>query len=165
MALKFRIVERVNKLDKEHPKTYYFAKQMPTDSITVDDLAEEVAHATTLRPFEVKGVLEELQHAVIMNARKGFRVSLGEIGVIQPQIRAKGVESRDEFEVGKHIKGVYPRFNPSRALRDAFASCSVSEVSPCEKGKDPDKKKDPDHPAFDDPSKPKPEDGNSGNAD
>ena len=165
MALKFKVVDRVLKIDPKNPKPYKRVEQLRTELINIDDLAREIAEDNTLAPFEVKGVLEKLVTTVIRHARYGHRVSLGDLGVIQPQIRSKGVKAGEEFSAAKHIRGIYPRFNPTKELREAFADVSLQQVTEDE-CKAPGGKKKPDHPAFDEPGK-KPEEGGggTGNAD
>ena len=166
MSLKFKVVQRVNKFDAKNPKNYLKVEQAETERIDIDDLAREIAEDNTLAPFEVKGVLEKLVSTVIRHARYGHRVSIGDLGVIQPQIRSKGVKEGEEFSTAKHIRGVYPRFNPTNVLKEAFKSIKLQQVTEEECKAPGDKKKKPDHPAFDDPGK-KPEEGagGTGNAD
>ena len=167
MSLKFRVIQVKSGLSTNKGKIIFRAQQERTPLISLDDLAREVAEDNTLSSFEVKGVLEKLVSTVIRHAGYGHRVSLGELGVIQPQIRGKFSQSREEFNTRTHITSVFPRFNPTRALREAFNSVTVEQVVEDEQCKKPRGKSKPDHPAFEDPSekKPKEEGGGTDNAD
>jgi predicted histone-like DNA-binding protein len=73
--------------------------------VDLEDIAEEIAYATTATEADVKAVLSSLQKYVIEHLKNGQSVRLGDLCAIRTTMSSTGVADKDSF-ASSNIKKV-----------------------------------------------------------
>lgn len=66
-------------------------------TISTDSLIEEIAHATTFTPADLKGVLTALEDILAHHLSNGYHVELGNIGYFSAKLKARVVTDKNEI--------------------------------------------------------------------
>ena len=103
--------------------------------VDLEDIAEEIAYATTATEADVKAVLSSLQKYVIEHLKNGQSVRLGDLCAIRTTMKSTGVADKDSF-TSSQIKKVRARFTPNQRIKSAlalknltFKNCSATAAS------------------------------------
>lgn len=100
---------------KKSPKdksVKYYAVNVRTKTITLEDLAEEIEHATTISRADVKACLDELEHRILTAMQEGNSVRLGDLGSFHITLQSNGATTKKDF-TAENIKNVRVQFVPS----------------------------------------------------
>ena len=106
--MKYRIVKRINPLNKTEEK--YYAAPQYMEELTVLDLAKDISDACTLNVTDVEAVLQ-----------------LGNFGRVKLSFSSKGYESPENVDASS-ITSKRILFTPSSELKNEIEKASFSKV-------------------------------------
>jgi predicted histone-like DNA-binding protein len=104
----------------------YYAKLFRGETVTLDALAKEISHSTSLSEPDVLAALKAFQIHVQAHVMGGEGVALGDLGYIFPKIKSQAVPSADEV-TAETIKKVSARYYPSVKFKTALKSATLQE--------------------------------------
>lgn len=117
MAIKFNIHEIGNPRDPDAPKKFY-ARPIHFGELSLEDLAADISHASSINESDVYAVLQSLVRAIPRNISLGYIVRLGNLGSFRLTSKSKGSDTESEvtsanivgvrllFHAGKRVKGL-----------------------------------------------------------
>lgn len=132
MAINYTKVKRTINVGN-NPGEKFIARIVKEQAVDLDQIAEEIAGASTMSKADVLGVLQQLQVQMKYHLLRGAAVKLELLGSFTPSLRAKAVASPDEVNV-QAIKGVHINFKPSKWLNKEVKDVSFRLVDPTIKG-------------------------------
>lgn len=94
MAVKFKVVQKVNPIKKEEPAKFYAQAEVSGD-VTLDTLARRVAKASMATRGDVLGVITSLVEEIIESLEEGNSVKLGDLGRMRVSLSSTGMEKAD----------------------------------------------------------------------
>jgi len=95
MAFKFNIQEIGNAIEPTAPKKFYL-RPVSSGEMTLDDLASEISHASSLTEADVHAVLQSLVRAIPRAIADGYIVRLGNLGSFRMSVNSSGSERRED---------------------------------------------------------------------
>lgn len=123
--MKYRIVQRINPLNKNETKFYAAPQYM--EELAVMNLAKDISDACTLNVADVETVLTSLVRKLPMYLKNGFKIQLGNFGRVKLSFSSKGFEkAKDVDSSGITSKRIL--FTPSTELKNEIESASFSRV-------------------------------------
>lgn len=132
MAINYAKLKRTINVGN-NPGEKFIARIVKEQAVDLDQIAEEIAGASTMSKADVLGVLQQLQVQMKYHLLRGAAVKLELLGSFTPSLRAKAVASPDEVNV-QAIKGVHINFKPSKWLNKEVKDVSFRLVDPTIKG-------------------------------
>lgn len=132
MAINYAKVKRTINVGN-NPGEKFIARIVKEQAVDLDQIAEEIAGASTISKADVLGVLQQLQVQMKYHLLRGAAVKLELLGSFTPSLRAKAVASPDEVNI-QAIKGVHINFKPSKWLNKEVKDVSFRLVDPTIKG-------------------------------
>lgn len=99
------------------PKKYY-AKAQANGEITMDEIAEDISYATSLKDGDVLNALRALIQQINKNLAAGKIVRLETFGSFQIQLQSEGAETEKKF-TSSNITGASIQFRPGRPIKAA----------------------------------------------
>jgi predicted histone-like DNA-binding protein len=112
--MKYKLIWRKNPQDRNSKKLY--ATPVNDGTVTESDLKKEIVALSSLSKGDVSNVIECVIDVVPKYLLMGKSVRLGDIGTLRMSFSSKGVDSREEFNVGM-IEGEKIIFTPSTELK------------------------------------------------
>ena len=103
-----------------------YAKLFRGETVTLDALAKEVSHATSLSEPDVLSALKAFQIHIQAHIINGEGCALGDLGYIFPKIKSQAVPSADEV-TAETIMKVSARYYPSVKFKTALKSTTFEE--------------------------------------
>lgn len=103
----------------KHPKTgaaIFFGQNLPVDPITLDQIAEEVEHSTTMTKADILACLSEVEEAIIAKFRNNVSIRLGLLGSLCPTMRSYAARTSDEF-TRANIRYINVAYRPSPTVK------------------------------------------------
>lgn len=101
--------------DKKAPKLYY-AKSQTDGVVEMDDMADEIAYATSLTDGDVLNVLRALIRQLRMQLAAGKCVHMENLGNFQLQLSSKGAATEKEFNAS-NIRAARIQFRPGKMMK------------------------------------------------
>ncbi|TYR38231.1 DNA-binding protein [Sphingobacterium phlebotomi] len=95
MAIKFNVQEIGNPQDAAAPKKFY-ARPVSSGEITLEDLASDISHASSINEADVMAVLYSLVREIPRNISQGYIVRLGGLGSFRLGTGSIGSETAEE---------------------------------------------------------------------
>ncbi|MBD1433821.1 DNA-binding protein [Sphingobacterium sp. DN00404] len=95
MAIKFNVQEIGNPQDAAAPKKFY-ARPVSSGEITLEDLASDISHASSINEADVMAVLYSLVREIPRNISQGYIVRLGGLGSFRLGTSSVGSETAEE---------------------------------------------------------------------
>ena len=123
--MKYRIVQRINPLNKDESKFYAAPQYM--EELTVMDLAKDISDACTLNVTDVEAVLTSLVRKLPMYLKNGFKIQLGSFGRVKLSFSSKGFAKAEDVD-SSSITSKRILFTPSTELKNEIESASFSKV-------------------------------------
>ena len=123
--MKYRIVKRINPLNKTEEK--YYAAPQYMEELTVLDLAKDISDACTLNVTDVEAVLTSLVRKLPLYLKNGFKIQLGNFGRVKLSFSSKGYENADNVD-GSSITSKRILFTPSPELKAEIEKTSFSRI-------------------------------------
>ena len=117
MAIKYNVLEIGKPGDPAAPKKFY-PRPVHSGEITLEDLAADISHASSLTESDVYAVLQSLVREIPRNISRGYIVRLGNLGAFRLGSNSSGSDTEEEvtganifrkrllFYPGKHVKAV-----------------------------------------------------------
>lgn len=103
--------------NKTAPKKYY-AKAQASGEVTMDEIAEDIAYATSLTDGDVLNAVRALIKQVNKHLAAGKIVRLENFGSFQLQLHSEGADTEEEFTEA-NITDATVQFRPGRVIRAA----------------------------------------------
>lgn len=128
MAVKFKVVQKVNPVKKEEPAKYYAQAEVSGD-VTLDTLSRRVAKASMATRGDVLGVITSLVEEIIESLEEGNSVKLGDLGRMRVSLSSSGMEKADEVSAHNIRRGKII-FTPSVMLKDRVNRLSFRQSVP-----------------------------------
>lgn len=128
MSHKYSVVAKRNPLRPNDPKRFYAVSQIRED-INEDQLASDIAFATSLTEGDVRNVLRNLTFQIGNRLLAGDQVTLGSLGSFFLQVSSEGADVRTEFTY-HNIKKAKFRFRPGSLIRKVLQDLKFEEVLP-----------------------------------
>ena len=100
---------------KDAPKKWY-AKMQASGEVTLDEMAEDIAYATTLTDGDVLNALRALLKQLNKHLAAGKIVRLENFGSFQLQLHSKGADTEEEFTTA-NITGASVQFRPGKSTQ------------------------------------------------
>lgn len=116
MAINYSIAKMVNPLDRESGEYKFYAKAQANGSVGINELAEEIAYATTLTDGDVLNVIRALVKRINLHIANGQIVKLENLGSFQAQLRSDEAAAEDLFKPTM-IRKVTLQFRPGIGLK------------------------------------------------
>ena len=99
---------------KDAPKKYY-AKAQADGEVTIDDLADDIAYATSLTDGDVLNVIRALVRQMKIKLAAGKIVRMENLGSFQLQLSSRGTEEEKAF-TSANIRSAHIQFRPGKAV-------------------------------------------------
>lgn len=106
--------------DENSPKLYY-AKAQATGEVTIDELAEDIAYATSLTDGDGLNVIRAMVRQMNKNLAAGRIVRWESFGSFQLQLRSTGAPTAKEF-TSANITSASIQFRPGNSIKAATRS-------------------------------------------
>lgn len=117
MSIKFNVHEIGKPGDPAAPKKFY-ARPVHSGEISLEDLASDISHASSVNEPDVYAVLQSLVREIPRNISQGYIVRLGNLGSFRLTAKSTGSETEEEvsaanivrprllFHAGKRVRGL-----------------------------------------------------------
>ena len=116
--MKYKLIERKNPLQPQAAGKLY-AAPVNDGKASQKEIATEIVNLSSLTRGDVSNVIDNLLDTIPKYLLMGKSVSLGELGTLRISFSSEGVETEEEFNVGK-ISGVKVIFQPGVDLKKAI---------------------------------------------
>ena len=103
--------------DDQAPKKYY-AKAQASGEVTMDEMAEQIAYATSLTDGDVLNAIRALIKQTNLHLAAGKIVRLENFGSFQIQLRSEGAETEKKFTTA-NITDATIQFRPGKPIKAA----------------------------------------------
>lgn len=117
--------------DESAPKKYY-AKAQADGVVTMDEMADEIAYATSLTDGDVLNVIRALIRQMKTKLAAGRIVQLENLGTFQIQLSSVGTETEKEF-TSSNITKAKIQFRPGKMVKVGTRSEVLSYTRVCGK--------------------------------
>ena len=130
---------------EKNPKKKYYAKAQTSGEVCIDEIAEDIAYATSMTDGDVLSAIRGLIKQLNRHLAAGKIVRLENFGSFQLQLQSNGTETEKEF-TSANITDVTVQFRPGKAatragsggltfhrvpkLKDAVASGTTDTTEP-----------------------------------
>ena len=94
----------------------YYARAQSTGEVTLDEIAEDIAYATTLTDGDVLDATRALLTQLNKHLAAGKVVKLENFGTFQLQLHSVGTDTEEEFTAA-NITGASVQFRPGRSTQ------------------------------------------------
>ena len=101
--------------DPDAPKKWY-AKMQASGEVTMDEIVDEIAYATTLTDGDVLNALRALLKQLNKHLAAGKIVRLENFGTFQLQLHSTGADTEEEFTT-VNITGATVQFRPGKTTQ------------------------------------------------
>lgn len=118
MAIKFNIHEIGNPVDPNAPKKFY-ARPVHNGEITLEELATDISHASSINESDVYAVLQSLVREIPRNIAKGYIVRLGNLGSFRLMTKSSGSDLPEQVS-GANITAKRLLFHAGRSIKEAL---------------------------------------------
>lgn len=121
-------------MKKNHPlvSSYgkYVAKVMHFNTITKDDIEEEIQRHCTAKASDVQLVTRELYATLIRHLQDGDRVEIPNMGIMKLEAKCTPVDSPEEFDQREHVKSFSLHFIPKskKGKPEMYQGIHISRV-------------------------------------
>ncbi|MCR2007427.1 HU family DNA-binding protein [Bacteroides acidifaciens] len=130
MSVKYSLALMSSKPGDETAQKKYYAKAQADGVVTMDEMADDIAYATSLTDGDVLNVVRALIRQMKKHLAAGKIVKMEQLGTFQVQVSSVGAEEKKDFS-SANITGVSVQFRPGRMVREvvSIASLSFSRVA------------------------------------
>lgn len=123
MAINYSIARMKNPAEPDVYK--YYPKAQANGSVEINELAEEIAYATTLTDGDVLNVIRALVKRINLHIANGQIVKLENLGSFQAQIRSDGADTEDTYSTSM-IRKVTLQFRPGVGLKGQLNKANLT---------------------------------------
>lgn len=136
MSVKYSLAYLSSKPGDKTATKLYYAKAQADGEVTMDDMADDIAYATSLTDGDVLNVIRALIRQMNKNLANGKIVRLENLGCFQMQLCSDGVADKDKF-TSSNITKARIQFRPGKMVaattRTGSGGLSFQQVSPKKK--------------------------------
>jgi len=125
MAVKYRLVQKINPQKPNDPKKYYAAVVTRGD-VSLRELSKELSMISTVSIADVMATIEALLEIIPRHLMQGEIVRLGEFGSFSVTLSSGSAATAENFTAGL-IKGLNLNFRPGKELDQALAAVSFEK--------------------------------------
>jgi predicted histone-like DNA-binding protein len=118
MAIKYRIVQKVNPSKPTDPRKYY-ATVVSRGEITLRDLAKEAAEISTVSIADMVASVEAILQVATRHVKQGDIVRLGELGSFSISVSSEGAATAEDF-TSANIKSASMNFRPGKEIANTL---------------------------------------------
>lgn len=125
--MKYKIVRENKPTLKNYGR--YKAVAMHFQTITAEQVAQEVQDNCSAKKSDVELVLGELLEVLARHLKQGDRVRLKYIGLMKMELDSEKVDSPKDFDPAKHIRGVRLHLLPEsrRGRKELYEDISLEK--------------------------------------
>ncbi|NGF57773.1 DNA-binding protein [Parapedobacter sp. SGR-10] len=125
MSIKFNVQGIGNPQDANAPKKFY-ARPISSGEITLEDLASDISHASSINEADVMAVLYSLVREIPRNLSHGYIVRLGGLGSFRLGTGSLGSDTAEEVTAANiHRKRVL--FHNGKRIKNALSSLTFQK--------------------------------------
>ena len=125
MAIKYKLVQKVNPAKPTDPKKFY-ANLVTRGEVSLRELAKEISTISTVSSPDVMAVIESLLQIIPKHLALGEIVRLGEFGSYSVRLSSEGAASEQAFN-SSLIKGLNINFRPGKEVEQALQNISYEK--------------------------------------
>lgn len=126
-TVNYSVVARKNPNDMESGTVKYYATAQAKGTISINEIAERISHATTVTRADCLAILAALEDQMSDSLQSGEIVKLGDVGTFRISIGSNGSETEDTFNVSM-IKKAKIVYTPSTNLKTKIGSLNFTKV-------------------------------------
>lgn len=119
MAINYSVAAMKNPNPMSEGEVKYYAKAQANGVVTADQLADEIAYATTLTDGDVLNAIRALVSQIKKHLQNGRIVRLEALGSFQVQLRGSGADTEEMF-TPSFISEAHIQFRPGISIRQAL---------------------------------------------
>lgn len=123
MAINYSVARMKNPAEPDVYK--YYPKAQANGSVDINELAEEIAYATTLTDGDVLNVIRALVKRINIHISNGQIVKLENLGSFQAQIQSEGSATEETYSPSL-IRKVSLQFRPGIGLKGQLNKSNLS---------------------------------------
>ncbi|EKU92399.1 HU family DNA-binding protein [Bacteroides oleiciplenus] len=116
MSVKYSLALMSTKPGVENAPKKYYAKAQADGEVTMDEMADDIAYATSLTDGDALNVLRALIKQMNKNLANGKIVRLENLGSFQMQICSNGAETEKKFTSANITRG-HIQFRPGKSVK------------------------------------------------
>ena len=125
MAIKYKLVQKVNPAKPTDPKKFY-ANLVTRGEVSLRELAKEIATISTVSSPDVMAVIESLLQVIPKHLAQAEIVRLGEFGSYSVRISSEGADSEQSFN-SSIIKGLNLNFRPGKEVEHVLQNITYEK--------------------------------------
>lgn len=126
MAVQFNVLEIGNPMDPMAPKKFY-ARPVSKGEVTLEDLTEDISHASSINESDVYAVLQSLVREIPRNIARGHIVRLGSLGSFRLGSNSKGSETAEEVSSANIVR-TRLLFHPGNKVKSAMRNLTFAKT-------------------------------------
>jgi len=123
----YKLIPKKINLGPNKGETKYYAIEVNKGEITLDTLANNIAHYSTLSRVDIVAVIAALVDEVHDGLANGNIVRLGELGSFRLTIGSEGVDCKDDFKKSM-INKSRVQFNPGKRIKALYKKLKFRKV-------------------------------------
>lgn len=134
MALFYRLYKD-NRRNNASTFGKWYARAVATETVTTEQLAEEMQANCTVKKADILAVLAELVETMKRQLQNSKRVKLDNFGSFKIGMKTKPAETAADFNVSTHVKDIHMLFQPEvridkdkKRTRAFLSGCNVKEL-------------------------------------
>lgn len=126
MAIQFNILEIGKPGDPTAPKKFY-ARPISSGEITLEDLVDDISHASSVTEADVYAVLQSLVREIPKNIARGYIVRLGNLGSFRLGSNSLGSDTEEEVNAS-NITRTRLLFHPGPKVKSEMQGLTFTKV-------------------------------------
>lgn len=126
MAIQFNVMEMGKPGDITAPKKFY-ARPISSGEITLEDLVDDISHASSVTESDVYAVLQSLVREVPKNIARGYIVRLGNLGSFRLGSNSLGSDTEEEVNASNIIR-TRLLFHPGSRVRLEMQKLTFTKI-------------------------------------
>ncbi len=127
MSIKYKVQEMRNPRDLAAPHKFY-AKPVSSGEVTLDELSEDISHASSVNQSDVYAVLQSLVREIPKNIARGNIVRLGNLGTFRLGSNSEGSELAEEVSP-KNLLRFRLLFHPGKQIKTVLDNLTFEKVA------------------------------------
>ena len=127
MSVKYSLALMSSKPGDESAPKKYYAKAQAAGEVTIDEMAEEIAYATSLTDGDVLNVLRAMVRQMKVQLSAGKIVKMENFGTFQIQLCSDGAVTTKEFTPA-NITAAHIQFRPGKTVKTATRADGLTFV-------------------------------------
>ncbi|MFC3198956.1 HU family DNA-binding protein [Parapedobacter deserti] len=124
--VRYNVVEIGKPGDPTAPRKFY-PRPVHTGEITLEDLADDIAHTSSLTASDVYAVLQILVREAPRNISRGYFVRLGNLGSFRLGSNSTGSDTEEEVSTANFLRARL-LFHPGRHVWAATNNLTLEKI-------------------------------------